>query len=449
MIMKTLTEMDGEVALKAPIAVMSFNRPEFLAPVLESLKAQRGNALEGREIHLFQDGARNRYSKIRYAADADIEASIACFRSHFPEGIVHYSGDNIGIFENFSAAEDYFFLERSFDTAYFFEDDMTLSPVYLEMMAILEKFALNSDNVAYFAAYGDYYASRDEVADHRRDVITLDHHWAFGIVRRHWLKLREALSDYRALVGGQDYARRYHRGIYDYYRQFEAVPRGTSQDAAKAFACARLGLWRCRTFVPFAKYIGTKGAHMTEDAYETLGFSKTVVAQQVIPNLRFPEEREIKRLMAEQTALFAEIYAQELEEMVRTLPARKLNPMRLCTEDDVVEAYRLFLHREPEHTAIIERHAGQTPVFSFVSGLLRSGEFTNIIEADTPPKRPLAPDRLCTAHDVAMGYQFLLHRDPDSEAVIAGYVDKLGVRAFIRSLMGSNEFSEIGQRLAP
>jgi hypothetical protein len=435
--------------LKAPIAVMSFNRPEFLAPVLQSLKAQRGNALEGREVHLFQDGARNRYSKIRYAADADIDASIECFRLHFPEGTVHYSGDNVGIFESFSTAEDYFFLERSFETAYFFEDDMTLSPVYLEMMAILEKFALRSDSVAYFAAYGDYYASRDDVADHRRDVITLDHHWAFGIVRRHWLKLREALSDYRALVGGQDYARRYHRGIYDYYKQYEAVPRGTSQDAAKAFACARLGLWRCRTFMPFAKYIGTKGAHMTEEAYETLGFSKTVVSQQVIANLRFPEEREIKRLLTEQKALFAEIYTQELSEMVRTLPARKYNPMQLCTMDNIVQAYRLLLHRDPEDKAIVERHAGHTPVFPFVTSLLRSAEFANIIDAEVPPPRPLPPDRLCTPHDVDVGYRLLLHRDPDSESVVAGYVDNLGVRAFTRSLMASNEFGEISRRMAP
>src|SRR5579875_1959877 len=123
--------------MRAPVAVMSFNRPEFLRPVLLSLKAQRADGLEGREIHLFQDGARNRYSRMSYAREADIEASLACFREIFPDGTVHYSGDNVGIAENFGTAEEYFFLERGFDCAYFFEDDMVLSPAYLTMMQAL------------------------------------------------------------------------------------------------------------------------------------------------------------------------------------------------------------------------------------------------------------------------------------------------------------------------
>ena len=50
--------------MRAPIIIMSFNRPQFLGPDLGSLKGQRPDTLEGREIHLFQDGAVNRYSRL-------------------------------------------------------------------------------------------------------------------------------------------------------------------------------------------------------------------------------------------------------------------------------------------------------------------------------------------------------------------------------------------------
>jgi hypothetical protein len=433
--------------MKAPIAIMSFNRPDFLAPVMQSLKEQRGDALAGREIHLFQDGACNRYSRMRYAQDADIEASIACFRQAFPEGVVHHPGDNIGIAENFAAAEEYFFVERGVECAYFFEDDMVLSPSYLAMMEILQGLCEKSGRVAYFAAYGDYYASRDEIAERRREVITLDHHWAFGLLRRHWLGIHEALADYRRLVFGQDYARRDHRAIYDYYEQFGAAPRGSSQDAAKAFACDRLGLWRCRTFAPFAKYIGTKGAHMTEAHYESLGFSKTVVIRDPVANLRFPGERELADFLREQHTLFLDIHRTELPELRQTLPARKYNPMRRCTAQDVLDGYRLFLLRDPESEAILLQHVGRRSVHEFVQGLTSSPEFEAIRTGASPAKRPLDPARLCTRDDVVNGYRLMMHRDPDGEAVIARYQDKVSVLDFCKSMLASGEFSEIAGRI--
>jgi hypothetical protein len=315
------------------------------------------------------------------------------------------------------------------------------------MMELLQALSEKSGRVAYFAAYGDYYASRDEVAERRREVITLDHHWAFGLLRKHWLGIHDALADYRRLVFGQDYARRDHRAIYEYYDQFGAAPRGSSQDAAKAFACDRLGLWRCRSFAPFAKYIGTKGAHMTEAAYDQLGFSKTVMIRDPILNLRFPEEREVNRHLQEQHDLFVEVWRTEMAELRQTLPARKYSPMRRCTAADVVNGYRLFLHRDPENDGILAQHVDRRAVYLFVKGLRESDEFNNIFAAATPPRRPLDPNRLCTREDAVNGYQLLMHRDPDTEAVIERFVDTVSVLDFCRGLLRSKEFSEIAERI--
>ena len=364
--------------MSAPIAVMSFNRPAFLEQVLASLKTQRGGAMDGREVHLFQDGAVNRYSAITYADAADIDKCVAVFRKAFPGGKVHRSEHNIGVCENFLRAEEYFFNDRNEDCVYFFEDDMLLSPVYLEMMDILRAYAEASPRIAYFAAYGDHYAGPEEVEERRRQLVTIDHHWGFGLLRRHWLKINAALADYYKLVAGQDYTRRNHRAIYEYYQQFGAAPRGSSQDAAKAFACDRLGLWRCRTFAPFGRYIGTTGAHMTPEAFEQLGFSKTVMLQEPIIDLDFPNEERVAAFLSEQRNLFRDVFEKELPGVMATLPSRKLNPMRLCTSEDVRAAYNLLLAREPESQALIDEHAGKTPAFLLVRGILASGEFKNL-----------------------------------------------------------------------
>ena len=227
--------------MRPPIAVISFNRPQFLGQVLTSLKAQRDERLAEREIHLFQDGAVNRYSRIRYASDTDIAASVDTFRNHFPNGAVHQSADNLGICENYRRAERYLFEERELEVGYFLEDDLVLSPVYIEMMDRLCRWAQMRPNVAYFAAYGDYYLEQAHIIARRRELVTLDHHWGFGLLRRHWRKMRGLLEPYYEIVAGNDYSRRDHRQIYALYTPYGLAPRASSQDAAKAFACDRLG----------------------------------------------------------------------------------------------------------------------------------------------------------------------------------------------------------------
>lgn len=431
----------------SPVAVMSFNRPQFLIQTLESLKAQAGNVIDSHEIHLFQDGAVNRWSRLRYAAQGDIDDCVAAFRSVFPRGHVHDAGANIGICENFCRAEDYFFVENRFDTAWFFEDDMILSPVYFEMMARLETFAQRNTRLAYFSAYGNYYASPDEVAANQDVIIPLDHHWAFGLRREAWTKMRASLEGYYALVRGQDYARRDHRAIYAYFAKSGMVPRGSSQDAAKTWACARLGLLRLRTFAPYARYIGTQGAHMTPERFAELGFGRTVMLDEAVA-FKAPDDNAMTEMADEQRRLLRDIFRNEYGEITSTLPARKFNPMRRVTRDDVVDAYRLLLHRQPESEDIIERHAGKTPACSLIRGLVKSEEFSKVPERRRPTPPPLLdPQRLLNREDLISAYRLILHRNPDSEAAIEQYADRVQVLGVVLSLTSSSEFREICNRI--
>jgi hypothetical protein len=437
--------------MRAPIAVMSFNRPDYLRRTLESLRAQAADAIADHELHLFQDGAVNRWSRIRYAEQSDIDACIAIFREIFPEGRVHYEGDNIGICENFCRAEELLFVQQQAETAWFFEDDMVLSSVYFAMMEKLQAFAEQTPELAYFSAYGDYYASEDDRLEHRRALIQLDHHWAFGLRREAWLRMQPVLADYYALVRGQDYARRNHRAIYEFYARSGMVPRGSSQDAAKTWTCARLGLARLRTFIPFAKYIGARGAHMTPEKFKELQFS-SYMATRPVNDLAVPGTDELGRLVAEQQALLRAICTDELPEIMATLPTAELNPMRPCTRDDVLGAYRLFLHRDPESEAIYGDHEGHRPVCKMVEGLLNSDEFKQLkddIEAERKTETALPPDRAMTAADLILAYELMLHRWPDETAIAQIEAHRNSVFLKVRGLCRSEEFKSLTERVAP
>jgi hypothetical protein len=416
--------------MRPPIAVISFNRPQFLRQVLASLKAQRAGTLAEREIHLFQDGAVNRYSRIRYAYDMDIAASVDIFRNHFPNGTVHQSADNLGVCENYRRAERYLFEERELEVGYFLEDDLVLSPVYIEMMDRLCRWAETRPNVAYFAAYGDYYSGPADIAARRRELITLDHHWGFGLLRRHWRKMRGLLEPYYEIVSGNDYSRRDHRNIYALYTPYELAPRASSQDAAKAFACDRLGLWRVNCVVPFARYIGNVGQHMTPKAFAAIGFDRATVAKEPVEDLDLPGEGEIERHLKDQRAQFVEIRSAEFASLLAGLPPRKYNPIRLCERDDIIFGHRLFLNREPAPKQVRAELARRKSVFQFVTALAKTESFRNRA-AGMDNSRP------CSRGDVNYIYRLCLHCDPESEQLFEAHVGKTAAGVLTRATWNS------------
>mgnify|MGYP001000854193 CR=1 FL=1 len=151
----------GEVLCTPPIAVISFNRPAYLRQLLASLAAQQP-AVAQRRVHVFQDGAVNRYSGIRYADEGEIAASLAAFREFFPHGHVHASPDNIGITENVFRAEKMLFEELRAPVGYFFEDDLVLSPHYVAALDLMRRAFARFDRIVYYNANGAYGASLEQ-----------------------------------------------------------------------------------------------------------------------------------------------------------------------------------------------------------------------------------------------------------------------------------------------
>lgn len=130
-----------------PIAIMSFNRPQYLEPVLQALSAQTHCHMPQRPISLFQDGVVNRITGQPQADPKDVESCIALFRLHFPHGTVFESTENLGVALNFERAEHYAFETLNADAALFFEDDLVVSPFYVHSLEHLLAIAETDDRI--------------------------------------------------------------------------------------------------------------------------------------------------------------------------------------------------------------------------------------------------------------------------------------------------------------
>ena len=306
----------GEVLCSPPIAVISFNRPDYLGQLLASLAAQQP-AIKPRRVHLFQDGAVNRYSGIRYAEDADIATSLALFRDFFPQGHVHASPDNIGITENILRAETLFFEELRTPVGYFFEDDLVLSPHYIAALDLMRRAFARFERIVYYNANGAHSASLEQQRSNARKLMFMGHFWGFALKRSHWLRLRPFLADYYKLVIGHDEhmgPRKEVRALFRSWGKSQTHPH-TGQDSAKDLATHLMRRWRASCYPAFGRYIGARGTHFTPSLFRDFGFDKTAIYPEPLRRLdlrRQEVERMIDESLAERSRLFTKVYADQI-----------------------------------------------------------------------------------------------------------------------------------------
>ena len=266
-----------------PIAMMSFDRPDYLEAVIQTLVRQRGYRNWSPRFYLFQDGARGGSTGIDYADPAQMKASVAVFRKYFPEGEVVDSPFNLGVAHNFDRAERLFFVDNDFECAVFLEDDMLLQPHYMEVLTELVEIALANPHIGLVSAYGlrNDMTIEDQHRLSRELCLMNEHNWAFGITRDCWKRRNEIVTRYLEIIDGLEYRDRKekHPEINALLRSFGRGGKGylSSQDSIKNMACEVLGLHRVSTHTNNARYIGRKGLHMTEERFFERGYHRTVL----------------------------------------------------------------------------------------------------------------------------------------------------------------------------
>ncbi len=251
-----------------PIAILSFNRPQLLRQVLESLRVQSAS-LDDTDVALFQDWSDEH---------VDLhEDCISTFLSIFPSGLVKRAEKNLGVAVNFERAENWCFLEKDADVAYFFEDDMVLGKHYIQALNAMASIALNDERIAYVSAYGNHRLALSEQRARKDQISVLDHKWAFALTRRQWLRQKPIIDGYLDIVRKQKYSQRDNTAIRSYFASLGYGSEGTSQDAAKDVASCVLGTVKLNSVACYAKYVGKEGLHSNASLYAKMGYDKTEI----------------------------------------------------------------------------------------------------------------------------------------------------------------------------
>lgn len=311
--------MSSMFQIDTPIILYSFDRPAYLEAVCVSLTRQKGVRYDPAKVFLLQDGAVSALSGRRMARDADIEASVALFRRHFPEGQVRRSEANLGVARNILRGETLVFEELDAELGYFFEDDLELGPWYLFALERLREITAPFPRIAYFGAYGD----------HRRDYpgpvvkyIPLEHHWGFGLRRHAWRQMMAWLKPYYDILEGVDYNARNHRRIFELFRPLDIASEASSQDAAKSIACLELGLYRVLTTVSFGRYIGERGNSFSPAHYRAMGFDRMRVAQSETYDFTPLTEARLQEIDAHHRRHYERLRRERFDDILAAHPGR-------------------------------------------------------------------------------------------------------------------------------
>ncbi len=279
--------------MKYPIGIISFNRPHYLKELVESLAGQHGEALTDREIHLFQDGAI--VGGQRYANDEDIDECVRIFTGFFPHGGVHRSDENIGHIRNVLRMEGFFFLDREdCPAAMFFEDDLVVSPYYVQALDELLHYAHTAGDVAYVRCI---HASRHSLEDQKRNarrtfVMSIGQMWGYGTTREYWRKERSALNLFYEMALCRPYRNLDHNiGQLQWWRLGAPIRFG-ELDYAKDNAAAYLGYAQIGSYCLAAKYIGEQGVHFSREIYERQGWHQLEMYRDVLGNFEYPSDEE-------------------------------------------------------------------------------------------------------------------------------------------------------------
>jgi hypothetical protein len=284
----------------APIAVMAFDRPQYLKQVLESLLSQRQD-LRRRRMFLYLDGPVSRLTGKRYGRDEDIEACRLLFKQMIPWGKRSVSSFNLGVAANFRRAEEELFADQANRIVYFFEDDMVLHPDYLD---ILDNVAALTENLAppvgYFAAFGGLLLPPGEQYEHRHELRRLDHHWGFGLRRSHWIFMQPLMAHYYRLLEGRDYQNRPTPEILSWLSAHGVRPRVSSQDDVKKAISYAMGAISLNTYAAAGKYVGELGLHMRPERYRELGYGSTAWLSKVNWRIDPPTAERLEQIISEE-----------------------------------------------------------------------------------------------------------------------------------------------------
>lgn len=275
------------------IVILAYNRPHYFEKVVHSI-AQNPQAREW-PVFVFLDYDEND------PATAKIQVQQA-FRVFPHENLtVVQRPSNAGCGRHLIDARRQIFDNAGFSRAYFFEDDLVVSPHYITKVDSLWHWAENNySNVGAVQGWNYCAWNADKKQKHLDEVkITRSNLWGYCLSKTCWDAIKPAIYEYEKLFLFCEYTRRPHNSIREWFKQalagghkplgesplvlttaeeemfrkyFDDVP--TGQDGATQVFTHAAGYVRLCTVVNRGEYIGKQGLHMNPRMFASHGLDK-------------------------------------------------------------------------------------------------------------------------------------------------------------------------------
>ncbi len=269
------------------ILLVSYNRPDCVSGLVSSLSKQNAGDYRVRAVHLMQDGP----NPLRVEDDQEkIDQCIDVFRNHFPEGRVHAPKQNVGIVGNYSAVVNHMAATTA-DAVIVIEDDLELSPHYLNVMVQLLRYAETSRQVGMVSAKGLLGATQAMQQERSRALIPMGstwgvHRWGWGIVREtmaEYVPILKMYLDYATRLGFSDNGDQERRArMYPHVARFinamgfRQKSDGIEIDCIYDLAAVVLGRVNLCTYANFIRSVGARGIHYNDRLFEEISLNKSV-----------------------------------------------------------------------------------------------------------------------------------------------------------------------------
>lgn len=271
------------------VALISFDRPDYLSQLILSLESQ--TSLQGVQFYLFQDGARNKFSKRLRGDQSLIDQCMEIFkRSRLPSKDVFYHKDNVGIAINQFMAWEHVLQRHKY--MLMIEDDQILSPHCLRLIKLMLRQFEFSEQVGSVRAPDRPHCQPEDNEKYLDAVCqAIGHWWVVALWRDRWERVKPLYMDYYKMVKDIDYQLRAHGDIREFYRAHGWTSRATSQDGGKEMAFWRAGYKHLAMVVNRSKTIGERGVHQSPGLFKKMGFDKIKLTD-------YPQDEKIVQFKA-------------------------------------------------------------------------------------------------------------------------------------------------------
>lgn len=274
--------------MKLPIVLIAFDRPNYFEQCCEALSLQA----DGRDVYLFQD------SPWHMSQVDNTNNNVSVFRKYFPSGRLYVSESNLGVGFNTKAARETIF--KSHDAAVFIEDDLVLSPWYMEMMDEFEQQFRDDPRIGMVNGYCGAVMRTDNTIERQRinknKFVRMDHTLAPIMWANKYEKITSTLYEYYDLIKGRDYRLRDHQRIWQFWAN-KGIPSNkivTSQDCATVLSMLMNNQIKISTATNNLLYIGEYGVHSNPHAYNEYGWDRFPVYPEKTSGYKITEDEIIE-----------------------------------------------------------------------------------------------------------------------------------------------------------